>query len=138
MQKVIKIGVGYSSPVPIFNLGRIKKADENAFLAEHAGVKGKLTPEEKERKQYELCVDHLAKWSVERPTKKIENPDKKPGDDLPEIIEVPFFDDPEATAADDVRRIFQEAEDREEDIVRSADLVIYHYRLQLQPEVVFY
>lgn len=137
MAKVIKIGVGYGNPVPIFNLKRIKRADEQAFLADHADVKGCETDEEKERKQFETCVDAIANWSEDRkPTKSIANPEKKPGDDLPDTIEVPFFEG-ESSAAADVHRIFREAEEEGDDIFRSADLLIYHYRLQLQPDVLF-
>lgn len=137
MAKIISIGAGYSDPVPIFHLKRIKKRDENEFLAEHANLKGKESTDEKDRHQHETCVEAIANWSEDRrPTKKVPNPDKRPGDDLPEFVEVPFFDG-DSSAADDVRRIFSEAEEAGDDVFRSSDLVIYHYRLQLQPDVLF-
>lgn len=125
----IRVGVGYVDPMPIFVLRRVRKFEEQEFLAKHADKKGTLTPQQKEDFEQEVCITYLIKWSDKVP-QRLEIQDGKE-------IEVPYYDD-SVDIDKDVRRIFKEMADADSDVYRAVDALLYQYRTELTPNVLFH
>lgn len=120
MSKTHKVGAIHGTEEIILSLRTISTAEEKKFTTQFTNISDSDSEERKSEQEYDILVDRLADWSVEKPVIKINGKEQDvPGD----------------TPADAVRAYFAERTPEKD---RTANAVVVYFRRKLQPEVVFY
>jgi len=121
--QIISFEIGYGNEMVAFRLGLIRVKEESDFIQRFVDIADDDV--EKAEKEYQIFVDSLAQWSVEKP-QSVELIDGKK-------VYTDLFPDAESPAAS-IRGYFGEKTVEKEWI---ADYAIRAFRGKLQPTVRF-